>query len=329
MKSKVESLIEKSIACAVSSIEIYNKPDFKYREETFTILMVNAWELILKAKKIKENNGNIKVLYIKEFIKNAENKNTKKWKYKKSNISDAFQTISISSLLKEYENNNVLDKRCLENIRLLEDIRNNSVHLLNKDQRLDLTVYELGTATLKNYVTFIKKYFNKDLSKYNFYLMPLSFYVLENVVENINISQNDYVQNLRNKILELQKKYKSNPNDEYNILLSTSIAFVKSKDKYTAINVVKDKKEDTLDVRISDEEINEKYPLTYLKLVEKLRARYKNFNQNAFNRINKEIREKSGNAYCRYLDTINKKGNSKWFYNANIIPEFDRYFEMK
>ena len=85
MKSKVESIIEKSIACAVSAIEIYNKPDFKYREETFTILIINAWELILKAKKIKENKGNIKVLYIKEFIKNAENKNTKKWKYKKSN----------------------------------------------------------------------------------------------------------------------------------------------------------------------------------------------------------------------------------------------------
>ena len=50
MKSNVESLIEKSVACAVSAIEIYNKPDFKYREETFSILMINSWELILKAK---------------------------------------------------------------------------------------------------------------------------------------------------------------------------------------------------------------------------------------------------------------------------------------
>lgn len=34
MKSNVESLIEKSVACAVSAIEIYNKPDFKYRVYT-------------------------------------------------------------------------------------------------------------------------------------------------------------------------------------------------------------------------------------------------------------------------------------------------------
>ena len=54
MKSNVESLIEKSIACAVSAIEIYNKPDFKYREETFSILMINSWELVLKAKLIKD-----------------------------------------------------------------------------------------------------------------------------------------------------------------------------------------------------------------------------------------------------------------------------------
>lgn len=59
MKSNVDAILEKSIACAVSAIEIYNKPDFKYREETFSILMINAWELVLKAKKIKDNNNNI------------------------------------------------------------------------------------------------------------------------------------------------------------------------------------------------------------------------------------------------------------------------------
>ena len=30
-----ESLIDKSIGSMLSAIEIYNKPDFKYREETF------------------------------------------------------------------------------------------------------------------------------------------------------------------------------------------------------------------------------------------------------------------------------------------------------
>ena len=81
MKSNVDVLLEKSIACAVSAIEIYNKPDFKYREETFSILMINSWELVLKAKKIKDSNNNIKVIYLKEnILKKA------RWKIKKVEI---------------------------------------------------------------------------------------------------------------------------------------------------------------------------------------------------------------------------------------------------
>jgi hypothetical protein len=49
-RERNKALLEKSIASAISAIEVYNKPDFKYREETFSILMINAWELLLKSK---------------------------------------------------------------------------------------------------------------------------------------------------------------------------------------------------------------------------------------------------------------------------------------
>ncbi|MCI1753546.1 MAG: DUF3644 domain-containing protein [Flavobacteriales bacterium] len=52
-------LMEKSTHAALSAIEIYNKPDFKYREESFSILMVNAWELLLKAKIAMDNGERI------------------------------------------------------------------------------------------------------------------------------------------------------------------------------------------------------------------------------------------------------------------------------
>jgi hypothetical protein len=45
-----QKLLENSLSAALSSIEIYNKPDFKYREEIFTILNVNSWELLLKGQ---------------------------------------------------------------------------------------------------------------------------------------------------------------------------------------------------------------------------------------------------------------------------------------
>ena len=41
-KARCQHLLEKSVHAALSAIEIYNKPDFKYREESFSILIVNA-----------------------------------------------------------------------------------------------------------------------------------------------------------------------------------------------------------------------------------------------------------------------------------------------
>ena len=50
MKARSQELAAKSVSAMISAIEVYNKPDFKYREETFAILAINAWELLLKAK---------------------------------------------------------------------------------------------------------------------------------------------------------------------------------------------------------------------------------------------------------------------------------------
>ncbi|MCB0737557.1 MAG: hypothetical protein KDC92_08595 [Bacteroidetes bacterium] len=49
-KARCQRILEKSVQTALSAIEIYSKPDFNYREESFSILMVNAWELLLKAR---------------------------------------------------------------------------------------------------------------------------------------------------------------------------------------------------------------------------------------------------------------------------------------
>ena len=55
MKSRSQKLVEHSINSALSAIEIYNKPDFKDREQIFCVLMVIAWEVLLKAKLVKDN----------------------------------------------------------------------------------------------------------------------------------------------------------------------------------------------------------------------------------------------------------------------------------
>src|SRR5262249_11034485 len=51
-----KELAEKSVQAAIAAIEVYNKPNFSYREEAFSLLMANAWELLLKAKWLLDHN---------------------------------------------------------------------------------------------------------------------------------------------------------------------------------------------------------------------------------------------------------------------------------
>lgn len=329
MKSNVESLIEKSVACAVSAIEVYNKPDFKYREETFSILMINSWELILKAKLIKAANNNIKVIYIKENIPKKAGGKSKRWKYK-LNKKGYNLTIGIEKLLEKFENDESVDKRCLENIGLLNVVRNNAIHLINKDSELASIVYEVGSANLKNYIEFIIENFNKDLSKYNFYLMPISFYNDYEIIDNLKIEDTSFKSKLKKDLLELNSKYKSGPNEKYNILLATKVSFIKGDKNGINTKFTKELGEDAIKVNLTDEEIDIRYPLSYEDLVNMLRSRYNDFKQDKkFHDLNKKYRKNINNAYQKFLNNKNKNGNSRWQYNSNILNFFDKDYIKK
>ncbi|WP_216368093.1 DUF3644 domain-containing protein [Aeromonas sp. 1805] len=60
-------MLEKSVAAMLSAIEIYNKPDFRYREETFSVLCINSWELLLKAKVLNLASNKVASLYAMEY----------------------------------------------------------------------------------------------------------------------------------------------------------------------------------------------------------------------------------------------------------------------
>jgi hypothetical protein len=57
-----KELLAKSLQAALAAIEIYNKPDFRYREESFAVLICNSWELLLKAKVLADGNDNFELI---------------------------------------------------------------------------------------------------------------------------------------------------------------------------------------------------------------------------------------------------------------------------
>lgn len=66
MKARSKELLDRSISAMLGAIEIYNKPSFPYRMEAFTILAINGWELLLKAKWLADNKNQEKSLYVYE-----------------------------------------------------------------------------------------------------------------------------------------------------------------------------------------------------------------------------------------------------------------------
>ena len=75
------NLLRNSISAYFAAIELHNKPNIAYRYETVTLLIMNAWELALKA-------------FIRKYIKDKsifkDEKHTIRLQYTKQTLSTIF-----------------------------------------------------------------------------------------------------------------------------------------------------------------------------------------------------------------------------------------------
>ncbi len=176
MRQRSINLVEKSEAAIISAIEIYNKPDFKYREETFALLALNAWELLLKAKVLAENGNDPNSIYEREKRTKRDGKLSTKL-YLKRNRSGNSLTIPLGRAIALLDGNAAsrLDPAVKVNLDALTEIRDNAAHYVNAGSQLAKQVLEVGTAAIRSYITLTKKWFRRDLSQYSLFLMPLGF----------------------------------------------------------------------------------------------------------------------------------------------------------
>ena len=191
MKSRSKELLDRAIAATVAAIEIYNKPDFPYRSETFCILAINGWELLLKAKWLSENGNKIRSLYVMEPRKKKDGTNSRRKKVKRTRSKSPF-THGLDYLAKGLVEQKCLDPIAKGNLDALLELRDTSVHFFHQsDSRLAESLQEIGAASLKNFVLAVKEWFDRDLSDFNFYLMPLSFVDLPRQTEAIVLNKEE------------------------------------------------------------------------------------------------------------------------------------------
>lgn len=124
-------LVEKSLSACISAIEIYNKPDFKFREESFSILMVNAWELLLKAKILQLNGDDIGSIW---YWKSGE---------PERGPSGNPKTIAVSKAISILTGNGALKPIVAESIKLLIEVRDESIHFIHDDMDLGTKIQGL------------------------------------------------------------------------------------------------------------------------------------------------------------------------------------------
>lgn len=321
MSKKISNrLLEKSLSAALLAIELYNKPNIEYREESFAILIINAYELLFKAK-VVEDTGKINSIYEYEKKKLIDNTSSKRDYIKKNRIGEPM-TKGIISLMNSLKNQKKISSNVIENILMLIEIRDNSIHFINSNN--DLMKYKLYTvcvATIKNYYHLIEKWFsNFELSKYNFYITPINFSGIDENVEtaNLDIAQKNFI-----NYLELAAS--GAIKDDFDVCIKTELRFTKVEtDEALLLKYAQEGKK--VNVELSDEIFKKMYPLTYSEMCAKFKKKYGLKINNFFNRAKKVLEQNEICCKARYLNP-NKKGICKMFYNGNFINKLYEQME--
>jgi hypothetical protein len=319
-------MARKSVDAIVAAIEAYNKPSFSYREETFSILAINAWELLLKARILQLSGNKISAILKYERRRKADGEMSTKL-YRVKNRSGTYSSVGLfkSIDLLENEYGDRMPNEVRKNIELLCEVRDNSVHFVNKGFDLSLVVQQLGTACLKNYLVAVRRLFGIDLSNYNFFLMPLAFYGAETGLQGVPLNSEE-------KRLSQYLKTESEIVDEnaepsdFNVSLNVNVKFTKSNtDDAELVRITNDP--EATPITLTEEDIREKFPWDYKILTTRLGKRYPNFKINKmYHDIRKPLEENENFCNKRYLDPAVRTGIGKCFYNPNIVKEFDKHY---
>lgn len=145
-----KSLISNSMSGMFAAIEIHNKPTIKYRYEMVVLLVLNAWELLVKAYIYKFHRA-IKLFYKDGTTKTFEN----------------CLNLVTQKIGKDFGAAN-------ENLMVLYGYRNQAAHFYIEE--LDPIVFSLVSKNIIFYSKFLLQHFKIDIAKTcDLVLLPIGF----------------------------------------------------------------------------------------------------------------------------------------------------------
>lgn len=320
-KSVTKLLLDSSQAALFAGIEIHNKPHIAFRYPTATILIINAWELALKA-------------YVYKYI-------GKKQIYEKDGVhTKGFS--KVLGLVRDHINGQEMNKKfqaVYDNLNLLNNYRNSNIHYF--EGKLDPIIFMLISKAVLNYDIFVKKYFNKDITKDdNLIILPvgmkLPFDPIDYLKQDYGNAHNDFVNCVVQSVRHLNEL-----GIQESIVVGFDVFADRIRDSKNAdiIAALENNPEAVLlrkAIRVTDDPNAPVFrvepdlpPLRYSDLRRKAKEKKPDiiFN-NTFNTAMKKVKSDPKLCQANYLDPHKKSGQKKEFYSMKavdvLIEEYER-----
>lgn len=164
---KSEFLLEHSKEAMMAAIEIYNKPTIRYRNECTAILLVNSWELVLKALLVL----NRKSIFAETNDPNIQAR-TISWR-KAWNKSQPFLPPSLANTATE------------SNLDALAMYRDRAIHCYNSSD-VGILLYFIFQATIANYRDLLKDAWDIDIAdEMTWHLLPIAMKPPTDIVSHL------------------------------------------------------------------------------------------------------------------------------------------------
>lgn len=326
---KYMQLVLKSREACLSAVETYNRASTMYREETFAILMINAWELLLKARIVRERGGKVSALWELQPRRKKDGQASKLKAYKR-NRSGTPLTIGLEraySIVAGYPRHRV-DKNCIANIEALIGIRDNATHFVVSDAALRKGLTEISLAAVRNYVLAAQDWFNVSFSDLNIASMPLTFDLDHKQVEAVAHKSPEHVTRFLSYMEELRESAADEVSD-FAVSIRVNFDVIKNREN-AAVTAALVRDNPDLTLGIDGDKLPAGFVTPYRELLRKLQDRYSDFSQNGtFHDIMKPFKTDERYCYNRYPDPEKKAGTPKQFYNLNILRELDRHYHRR
>jgi len=189
-----DKLLANAKAAMVAAIEVYNKPTALYRDECVVILLLNAWELALKA--ILAKNG--------RSIFRGKDNFTLSWKEALRKAQSYFP--------KEISYIGVMG-----NLDVLDEYRNNSIHFYN-EKDFGIFLYSLFQTSILNFRDVVSHCLDTEIEDMiTWSVLPIAFDTPIDVVSYISNKSSDenfpHLKQFFSKLMKTSNRIKKSGGD--------------------------------------------------------------------------------------------------------------------